>query len=301
MSPAIHYEKYRLSRIVSVQEIVSADYVEDYLGIAPRHVHEEAWELTVCLRGAAAVLRETIYVPLNAGDIILIPPGMYHDITISKTGTAAFAISFTCSNSEHLRPLQDHIQTGGDALLRVFEQIIQEIQVTFSSNKDHMRLYHFAPSTDSPLGAEHMICSYLEQILITLLRASTMNQGQIVRTGQLQEAIQTYLAEQISTYIDEHLHEHLTVEQIAAHFHYSRARLSTIFKSVSGRGINETITSKRIEKAKQMLLEQTKSITQISEELGFSSPQYFSHKFTQIIGCSPSRFVEFSAGKKNNV
>ena len=30
-SPMINYEKYRLSRIVTVQEIVSADYVEDYL------------------------------------------------------------------------------------------------------------------------------------------------------------------------------------------------------------------------------------------------------------------------------
>lgn len=301
MTPAIHYEKYRLARIVSVQEIVSADYVEDYLAIAPRHSHEEAWELTVCLRGEASVLRETIYVPLNAGDIILIPPGMYHDITISKAGTAAFAISFTCSNSEHLRPLQDRIQTGGEALLRVFEQIIQEVQVTFSSSKDQMRLYHFVPSTDPPLGAEHMICSYLEQILITLLRASTMNQGQIVRTGQLQEAIHTYLAEQIAAHIDEHIHERLTVEQIAAHFHYSRARLSTIYKGITGCGINETITNKRIERAKRMLLSQTKSIAQISEDLGFSSPQYFSHKFTQIVGCSPSRFAEFSTGKKNDV
>ena len=155
-----------------------------------------------------------------------------------------------------------------------------------------MRLYQFVPSSDSPLGAEQMICCYLEQIIIMLLRSSTMSQGQIVRSGQLQEAIQTYLVEQVSAYILEHIGERLTVEQIASHFHYSRARLSTIYKSITGTGINEAITNQRIHLAKSMLMEQQKSITQISEELGFASPQYFSHKFTQAVGCPPSRYVD---------
>lgn len=287
----INYEKYHLSRIVTVQEIVSADYVKDYLPIAPRHNHTEAWELVVCLSGDASVLRNGIYVPLSASEIILIPPGMYHDIVVNKTGTAVFAVSFTCTNSEYLRPLQDSIQNGGEPLLKIFCQIIQEVEMTFSSGKENMRLCQFVPSADSPLGAEQMICCYLEQIIITLLRASTMNQGQIVRSGQLQEAIQTYLVEQISSYILDHIGERLTVEQIADHFHYSRARLSTIYKSITGTGINAAITDRRISIAKKLLSEQQKSITQISEELGFASPQYFSHKFTQVVGCPPSRYV----------
>ena len=288
----INYEKYRLSRIVTVQEIVSVDYVEDFLSIAPRHNHTEAWEMAVCLTGDASVLRETVYVPLSEGQIILIPPGMYHDIVINKTGTAVFAVSFTCSNSEHLRPLQDTIRNGGEALLRIVRRMIQEVESTFSVCGDNLRLYQFVPSSDSPLGAEQMICCYLEQIIIHLLRASTMSQGQVVRSGQLQEAIQTYLVEQVSAYITEHIQERLTVEQIAEHFHYSRARLSTIYKTITGTGINETITNKRIHMAKKMLAEQTRSITQISEELGFASPQYFSHKFTQVVGCPPSRYLD---------
>ena len=299
----INYEKYRLSRIVTVQEIVSADYVEDYLPIAPRHNHAEAWEIAVCLRGEASILRESVYVSLSAGEIILIPPGMYHDVVISKTDTAVFAVSFTCTNSEHLRPLQDSIQPGGEKLLNIFRKIIAEVENTFSAHSLNLRLYQFVPSADSPLGAEQMICCYLEQIIITLLRASTMNQGQIVRSGQLQEAIQTYLVEQVSAYIVDHIHEHLTVEQIASHFHYSRARLSTIYKSVTGTGINEAITNRRINMAKRMLTAQEKSIAQISEELGFASPQYFSHKFTQIVGCPPSRYAttrDQSIGRKED-
>ena len=288
----IHYEKYRLSRIVSVMEIVSADYVEDFLSVAPKHVHEEAWEIAVCLEGESAVLRDSGYFPLNAREVILIPPGMYHDIVISKTGTAVFAVSFTCTNSDYLCPVQNRIQYGGEPLLRIFRKIIQEVETTFVARHDVLHLYQFVPSADSPLGAEQMICCYLEQILILLLRTSIANQGQVVRSGQLQEAIQTHLVDQITAYINEHIGERLTVEQIADHFHYSRARLSTIFKRIAGAGINETITNLRIERAKQMLNERIKTVSQISEELGFASPQYFSHKFTQLVGCPPSRFAD---------
>lgn len=288
----IHYEKYRLSRIVTVLEIVSADYVEDFLPPAPRHNHTEAWEIAVCLTGEASVLRDSVYVPLNAGEIILIPPGMYHDIIIHKPETSVFAVSFTCTNSDNLRPLQNRIQHAGDPLLKIFRRIIQEVDMTFVSRNDAVRLYQFVPTADSLLGAEQMICCYLEQIIITLLRSSTMSEGQIVRSGQLQEAIQTYLVEQVSAYIRDHIGERLTVEQIAEHFHYSRTRLSTIYKAITGTGINEAITSRRIHMAKKMLTEQIKSVSQISEELGFASPQYFSHKFTQIVGCPPSRYLD---------
>ena len=298
----IHYEKYRLSRIVSVVEIVSADYVENFLSVAPKHAHEEAWEIAVCLEGESSVLQDSGYVPLNAGEVVLIPPDTYHDIVISKTGTAVFAVSFTCTNSDYLRPIQNRIQYGGEPLLRIFRKIIQEVETTFVASADTMHLYQFVPSADSPLGAEQMICSYLEQILIMLLRSSIGNQGQVVRTGQLQEAILTHLVEQVTAYINEHIGERLTVEQIASHFHYSRARLSTIYKQITGIGLNETITNLRILRAKQMLREQVKTVSQISEELGFASPQYFSHKFTQIVGCPPSRFAdspEFAAELKD--
>ena len=33
-------------------------------------------------------------------------------------------------------------------------------------------------------------------------------------------------------------------------------------------------------------------VAQIAEELGFSSPQYFSRKFTEIVGVPPSKFVQ---------
>lgn len=290
----INYEKYRLSRIVTVQEIESADYVKGTHPSTHDHFHEEAWELAVCMEGDIIVLRDYRQYRLTAGQILFIQPGLHHDLSMNNRDSSAFVVSFTCSNSEHLRPLLDAVITAEEAQLDLFRKMIVELNATFESNTDNWHLLHlfnFVPSEDSPLGAEQMICCYLEQVIISLLRSVTMSQGQIVRSGQFREAIQAYLAEQVTTYIEDHLGERLTVEAIAAHFHYSRARLSTIYKFYTGLGINEMITYTRIKHAKALLLEQKLSITQISEELGFSSPQYFSHKFTEEVGIPPSRYV----------
>lgn len=290
----IHYEKYPLSRIVSVQEIVSADYVKGLHPSSSMHAHQEAWEVCVCMEGEILILRDRRQYTLRAGQILFIQPGMIHDIAIHQKTSAAIVVSFTCSNSEHLRPLQEAILEADKPQLSLFRNILEELRTAFErTTADLSRLHYieFIPSENSPLGAEQMICCYLEQLIIFLLRSTTMSQGQVVPSGQFKEAIQAYLADQITIYIREHVTERLTVESIAAHFHYSRARLSTIYKSYTSFGINEMITYTKIKRAKELLSEQQLSVTQISEFLGFSSPQYFSHKFTKEVGIPPSRYV----------
>ena len=118
-----------------------------------------------------------------------------------------------------------------------------------------------------------------------------MDQGRIVSSSCFTDAINTYLSDQVTQYIDAHLGEPLTVESIAKHFHYSRARLSTLYKNITGLGIKETIDEKRIQQAKLLLMKKEKSVLQISEELGFSSSTYFTHKFTKSVGMSPTKFA----------
>ena len=99
------------------------------------------------------------------------------------------------------------------------------------------------------------------------------------------------MVEQVTQYIRKNLHERLSVEEIAAHFHYSRSRLTTIYKAVTGLGIRESIIYERVERAKELLAQGDKPVSQIAEELGFSSPHYFSRTFTETVGCSPRKYA----------
>lgn len=287
----LQYETYRLSRIIQIHGIISTDLVKGVVRPGTSHVHRDAWELCCCLDQQMYVEKADNVILLKSDQLLLIPPGIVHDVVMDDPEARAFVIAFSCSSSENLRPLQDTVFQAEKSMRSLLCQMIGELESTFIHDADTLNLYRFRPNADSPLGAEQMICSYLEQILISLLRKATMHRGQIVSHKNFREAIQLYLAEQVTAYIREHIGEKMTVAQIAEYFHYSRARLSTIYKSATGRGINETISAERLDRAKKMLLRQDMTVTQISDALGYPSPQYFSQKFSQATGCAPSRYA----------
>ena len=285
------YEKYPLSHVISVQEIVSADWVQGPFLNARLHAHQDAWELLCCLQGCAQVTKDSRTYSLQEGEVLFIPPERDHVLRVTTDQTLVFVISFTCSSSELLRPLQDGIVTAGGKLLPVLEHLMDELSLCFLQSSNRLHLIRFIPSSHSPFGSEQLISGYLEQFIILLLREVTMEQGQIVRTAQFKDAIQNYLADQVLEHIRTHLQEPLTVEQIAAHFHYSRTHLNSVCQKAFRKSVGDLITAEQIRAAKRLLMEQEKTVTQIAQELGFSSAQYFSHKFRSIVGCPPSQYV----------
>lgn len=285
------YETYRLSRIVSVQEIVSADLLRVPRKRSLRHTHAEAWELCCCVRGQMEVERADTHTLLQEGEVLLISPGVEHAPNTGNKDDIALVISFTCTNTEHLRPLQEVISDMADESIPIANKIVAELEGSFLHSKS-LHLLHFVPNADPPLGAEQLICCYLEQLLIMLLRQVTMEKGAVVRTNYFKKAMQGYLIEQVDDYIVRNIRRRLTVEEIAEFFHYSRTRLSTLYKQIKGIGINEAISQAQLRQAKLLLVNTDKSITEIAEELGFSSPQYFSRKFTKMVGVAPSHYAQ---------
>ena len=287
----IEYKKHHLARMITVQEINSADYVQGVLPSTHFHAHQDAWELCACLEGEMEVVSDQRKFTLSGGQLLLIHPAKSPAVSVYRENSSAFVVSFTCTNSGNLLPLVGGPLQADEQQTHFFLQMIQELDRAFRKQDNSLHLSQFAPADDSPFGAEHVLCCYLELVILSLLRNVTMDQGEIVSSSCFTDAINTYLTDQITQYIDNHLSEPLTVESIARHFHYSRARLSTLYKSMTGLGIKETIDKKRIQQAKLLLMQKEKSVLQISEELGFASSTYFTHKFTKTVGMSPTKYA----------
>jgi AraC-like DNA-binding protein len=287
----IEYKKHRLSRVIAVQEIESADYVRGIRPATCSHAHGEAWEICVCLDGETIVDFEHEAVTLPAGQLLLIQPGKRHGVSVYREDSAAFVVSFTCTNGANLFPLVGSPLEVGENQTDLFRWMIRELNSAFRRTDQALHLFQFDLAEDSPFGAEHAICCYLELVLLSLLRNVTMEAGEVVPSSGFAKAINAYLADQVSQYIEDHIGERLTVESVAKQFHYSRARLGAIYKAVTGVGINEAINEKKIARAKVLLMEGELSVTGIAEELGFSSSTYFTHKFTKSVGVSPTQYV----------
>lgn len=99
--------------------------------------------------------------------------------------------------------------------------------------------------------------------------------------------------DEILSYVNQHIAESLSVENLASHFFLSTSYISRLFKASTGTTINKYITAKRITHAKELLSEgYTVSETWIA--CGFQDYSGFFRSFRKATGLSPKKYSQFA-------
>ena len=86
--------------------------------------------------------------------------------------------------------------------------------------------------------------------------------------------------------------EEFSVQQLADAMIVSRSSLYSKIKIITGMGVNDYINRLRIEQAMSLLVNTNLNINEISCEVGFTYPRYFSSTFKQMKGMTPKQFRE---------
>ncbi len=81
-------------------------------------------------------------------------------------------------------------------------------------------------------------------------------------------------------------------EKLGYDYHY----LSTLFSSIEGITIEKYVILQRIENAKELLMYAELTLSEIADQMGYSSVQHLSQQFKKITGLTPSHFKSL---KKN--
>lgn len=84
----------------------------------------------------------------------------------------------------------------------------------------------------------------------------------------------------------------LLSEKIRLDYHY----ISGLFSSIEGMTIEKYVILQRIEKAKELLMYAELTLSEIADQLGYSSVQHLSQQFKKTTGLTPSHFKNL---KKN--
>lgn len=94
----------------------------------------------------------------------------------------------------------------------------------------------------------------------------------------------------IRQYIRSRLSEEITRDELAAYVYLNPAYLSRLFKKETGLSISDVIIQERLQKAKQLLEETELKITDIAEQVGYTSLGSFSNLFKRIVGATPQQY-----------
>ncbi len=100
------------------------------------------------------------------------------------------------------------------------------------------------------------------------------------------------LIQTIQEYIDENLNGKLQLNEVAEVFGLSPAYLSVLFKRSTETGFSEYVNTKKIDRAKEMLLSGDMKIYEVADALGFESAYYFSKVFKKVDGHSPREYIQ---------
>ena len=125
-----------------------------------------------------------------------------------------------------------------------------------------------------------------EQYLLSILSAVD------TRDSQSREN----LSASVIDFIDAHYRENvICLNMVSTHFGLTNGQVSRIVREMTGKNFSVYITEKRIEKSKELLLENKMTVNEISDHLGFSYPYYFIRKFRELEGVTPGQYAGHAA------
>lgn len=93
-------------------------------------------------------------------------------------------------------------------------------------------------------------------------------------------------------YIDDNYMNELTLDDVSRVVNISSYYFSKVFKEETGENFIDYLTKLRIEAAKKLLKTTDKSMKEISAEVGYTDPNYFSRNFKKYTGKTPTDYAK---------
>ena len=88
-----------------------------------------------------------------------------------------------------------------------------------------------------------------------------------------------------------------SISEISDGMFISKSYLQKIYKSYFNISIIEELIKFRLEKAKKLLIESDKTVTDIARDCGYSTYNYFARQFRSAENVSPSQYREIHLNK----
>ena len=128
-------------------------------------------------------------------------------------------------------------------------------------------------------------CKKIEDIILLHDRMA-MDYTVRMRSLKINAASSKQVSEAID-YIYVHIHDRITVEDIASAISISPTYLSRIFKQEIGKSISEYIRERKIDAAKNLLRFTDYTLVEIANMLSYSSQSHFIQQFRTSVGVTP--------------
>ena len=281
------YVKTKLNSLINISKIVTIHYYEFDRKFVYSGESHDFWEMVYVDKGNVEIQRDEERIILKQGEIVFHKPNEFHAIKAVDSSPSLFVVSFVC-DSPSMVYLEKYHTTLDRTLKGFISSVIKESEDTYIIPKNDTELKKLEKKENARIGGEQLIKTYLEQLLIFLIRSIT-DKG-TVGVFPTKESMESHIVVDIKEYITSRLEESVRICDICREFGYSKSYISKIFREQTGETLSSYAIKKRVECARMLIREDDLNFAQISAKLNFDNPQYFSRVFKRVTGMTPSEF-----------
>lgn len=236
-----------------------------------QHSHDFC-EILYVAGGAGEAILEGKKFRLAPGDLVVVNPGTLHEersdakaplrlIFLAIRDFAVPGLPAGCLSQEKYRVLScGEYQYKMDIYLR---ELLQE--------------------TSSQIEFYQEISQGLVSALLVLVM-------RLIRINPEDEAALSQECQKIKEYLDQNFTSPITLDSLSETVYISKHYLSHLFKEQTGISPIKYLTSKRMEKACELLSETELPVSEVSKAVGYENPLYFSQVFKRVYGISPVKY-----------
>jgi AraC-like DNA-binding protein len=251
-----------------------------------RHHYFEV--LYVCAGTAHYHIQDRL-LPLHEGDLAIIGSTVYHRLECRAGSAPTMAALFfepdiiRCDggpdNAEYLTPflLQDsqfpHVIPAKTGVPGQVFDLMRSIRAELP-----------ATSTRSRLAVK----TYLKMILILLVNQYSSYAGTVEIFQRQQQALDRLRP--LFNHLSQHFGESIHVRDAARTCGMSESHFMSFFKHATGQSFIAYLNHCRIERAETLLATSEKSMSEISQDMGFCDQSYFGTVFRRLVGMTPAAY-----------
>ena len=203
-------------------------------------------------------------------------------------GKAANAVifSFVCSN-EKLFKSAGKTNPCDSEKKEYITKLIASAQDAFSTPLGEPYSTKLVKNPNAAIGSENLVKIYIELFVLNCIRENISTPATSTPLTYVSDPV---LAE-ICTYLENNVTKDINFTDLCEKFNISKTTMKKLFRDNLGFGAMDYFSKCKIDCAKHLMREKEMTLSEISEYLCFSSQQYFSRRFKNIAGMTPSEYI----------
>lgn len=238
-----------------------------------KHWHDSV-EIFLVFEGEIDFYINTAYYGLSGGKFIIVNSNEVHSIDVPKEN---FTVVLQIPPEEF-----DKYKEGEYLLFRHTPEGGKE-------DAEFVRLIRrmYTAYAEKQYGYELEVLSdyyNMMHFLVTKYRERTVDKERMKLSRQMEKLFK------ITSYVQEHFREDVTLEHVAGVFGFSPAYLSRIFKKYTNVNYKTYVLNVRVEYGFKELINTDRSVNKIAESNGFPDARSFSKAFSARFGISPDKY-----------